>query len=333
MKIGVIIPAYNAERYVADCLDSILAQTHRDFEVYVMDDGSTDGTGDAIRAYAARDPRIRVWRQENRSLVVATMNALLDRLDPSVEAVSFVDIDDFIHPEMFARLAAALERTDADVAECRIVYLPQDAHPQSAFQGPVAAGERTVGDMSIYWLRRTSPAGWINKQNKLYRRRVLDGIRFRQTLSYEEDYFFACEVNAAIRRKVILDAEMYAYRDNPNSATSRISFAKYVQSTAERIRLCCEIFLKRGRVPAEFERGYREDLSKDAYRMVIRKNLKKNGSADSRRALFLSAGERLAALEREYGFVPVGLNPVQRLIWSCCRRGRYALARLLVFLT
>ena len=332
MKIGVIVPAYNAERYVADCLDSILAQTHQDFEVYAMDDGSADGTGDAICAYAARDPRIRVWRQENRGLV-ATMNTLLDRLDPSVEAVSFVDIDDFIHPEMFARLAAALERSDSDVAECRIVHVPRDAHPESAFAAPVAAGERTVGDMSVYWLRRTSPDGWINKQNKLYRRKTLDGIRFQPTLSYEDDYFFACEVNAAIRRKAILDAELYAYRDNPSSATSQIPFAKYVQATAERIRLCCEIFLKQGRVPSAFERGYREDLSKDAYRMVIRKNLKKNGSVDSRRVLFRFAGERLAALERDYCFVPVGLNPVQRLIWSCCRRGRYALARLLVFLT
>ena len=96
MKIGVIIPAYNGERYVADCIGSLIAQTHTDWEAYVMDDGSCDGTLGAVRAFAEADSRVRVWHQENCGLV-ATMNSLLDRLDASVELVSFLDIDGFIH--------------------------------------------------------------------------------------------------------------------------------------------------------------------------------------------------------------------------------------------
>ena len=77
MKIGVVIPAYNAERFVADSLGSLRAQTCADWEAYVMDDGSRDGTLAAVRAFAAEDPRIHVWSRENRGLV-ATMNELLD---------------------------------------------------------------------------------------------------------------------------------------------------------------------------------------------------------------------------------------------------------------
>ena len=333
MKVGVVIPAYNGERYVADCLGSLQAQTHADWEAYVMDDGSRDGTLAAVKRVAEADPRIRVWHQENAGLV-ATMNALLDRLDASVELVSFLDIDDFVHPQAFETLAAALERTEADVAECSIVHVPADATPAGTFARPVeAAGGRVIDDMSVYWLRRTSPDGWINKQNKLYRRAAIGDLRFQPTLSYEDDFFFACEVNARIRRKVKIDAELYAYRATPGSATASLPFRKYVLATLERIRLSCVVFLDAGRVPKEFEAGYRADLAKDAYRMCIRKNLRKNGNAAERRELFALAGEAFARLEREHGFSPAGLNPVQRLVYLACRRGRYLAARLLVALT
>ena len=333
MKIGVVIPAYNGERYVADCLGSLRAQTHEDWEAYVMDDGSRDGTLAAVRAFAESDPRIRVWHQENRGLV-ATMNSLLDRLGDAVRLVAFLDIDDFIHPQMFETLAAALERTGADVAECSIVHVPADASPGAVFASPAAVlRERVIDDMSVYWLRRTSPDGWINKQNKLYRREAIGGLRFQPTLSYEDDYFFACEVNARIRRKVKVDAGLYAYRANPNSSTASIPFREYVRSTLERIRLSFAVFLDAGRVPLAFEAEYRADLAKDAYRMCIRKNLKKNKNAAERRDLFMLAGAAFARLESEHGFRPCGLNPVQRLVYRACRRGRYGLARLLVALT
>ena len=333
MKIAVVIPAFNGERYVADCIGSLQAETHEDWEAYVMDDGSTDGTLSAVQSFAAADPRIRVWRQENRGLV-ATMNALLDKIDDSADFISFLDIDDFIHPRMFEVLLSAAERTKADVAECSIVHVPHEARPGDVFHDlPKDIRERLIDDMSIYWVRRTSPDGWINKQNKIYRRKSLGGLRFRPTLSYEDDLFFACEVNARIRRQVKLDVDFYAYRSNPSSATGVVPMRKYVGATLERIRLSCEVFLKGGLVPEKFLHEFRTDLAKDAYRMCIRKNLKKSKDSAMRRELFLEAGRSFAALERDWGFSPVGLNPVQSLIYRACLRGRYGLASLLVCLT
>ena len=329
MKIGVVIPAYNGERYVADCLGSLLAQTHEDWQAYVMDDGSRDGTLASVRVFAEGDSRIRVWHQENSGLV-ATMNALLDRLDGSVELVSFLDIDDFVHPRLASIGYADFAGRVTYSAE---VDVPEDASP-SSFARPLGeVRERVIDDMSVYWLRRTSPDGWINKQNKLYRRAAIGALRFQPTLSYEDDYFFACEVNARIRRKVKLDVGLYAYRATPNSATAAIPFRKYVLATLERIRLSCVVFLDAGRVPKPLEAEYRADLAKDAYRMCIRKNLKKNGNASERRELFMLAGEAFARLEREHGFSPTGLNPVQLLVYRACRRGRYLLARMLVAFT
>lgn len=333
MKIGVVIPAYNGERYVADCLGSLKAQTYGDWEAYIMDDGSYDGTLAALQSFAQSDSRIHVWHQDNRGLV-ATMNTLLDRLDDSVDLISFLDIDDFIHPRTFETLANAIERTGADVAECSIIHVSECASPSNVFTpAPLSIKERLIDDMSVYWLHRTAPDGWINKQNKLYRRSAIGTLRFQPTLSYEDDYFFACEINASIRSKVKIDAELYAYRANPNSSTASIPFRKYVLATLERIRLSFAIFLDTGRVPAEFEAEFRADLAKDAYRMCIRKNLKKNKNALERRELFTLAREAFAKLEAEHGFKPNGLNPIQHLVYRACRNGHYGLARLLVGIT
>ena len=106
-----------------------------------------------------------------------------------------------------------------------------------------------------------------------------------------------------------------------------------MRATLERIRLSCEVFLDAGRVPGPMVAEYRADLAKDAYRMCIRKNLKKNRNEAERRELFAQAGEAFARLEREHGFAPVGLNPMQRLVYSACRRGRYDMARMLVAFT
>ena len=125
----------------------------------------------------------------------------------------------------------------------------------------------------------------------------------------------------------------YTYRDNPDSATHALDLRRYFDSTTRRVRLSLEVFFKAGRIPAVIEREWLSELSKDAYRMCIRKNLKKNRDAVLRRELFVAAGEFLKGLESDCGFRPVGLNLIQRLIWRACRTGGYVQARALAAIT
>lgn len=100
-KISVLMPVRNAEAFIGQALDSLLAQSFGDFKLLVVDDGSTDGTPDVLAT--CRDPRLTVFRQEPRGLV-ATLNALLDLAD--TEFVARHDGDDLSHPERFARQMA-----------------------------------------------------------------------------------------------------------------------------------------------------------------------------------------------------------------------------------
>ncbi len=323
MKVAVLIPCYNAEKYLGECLDSVLAagdrlvrtQPKSAFDVFCCDDGSTDATRRILDDYATKHPNLHVSSHPNRG-VSATRNRLMDELPADVEAFAFCDADDFVAPEAYAALAEAMARTGADVAE---------------MCGP--PGGRVIDDMSVFLLRGTAPGPWINCWNKLYRRASVGGVRFRAGLAFEEDFYFNYEIHAKIARKVLVPGSYYTYRHNPDSATGSPDFNRYFASASTRIRLSSSEFLEAGRIPAEKVPAFRRELAKDAYRMCIRKSLKKNRDAKSRRELFLAAADFFDEMEREHGFQPVGLNIMQRLLYFFCRRRLYAPARLLVALT
>lgn len=111
--ISVIVPVYKTEPYLGKCIDSILAQTHQDLEVILVDDGSPDHSGSICDEYAARDPRVKVVHKENGGLSDAR-NAGMKVM--TGQYVGFVDSDDWIEPQMYGTLLELLHRFDADMA-------------------------------------------------------------------------------------------------------------------------------------------------------------------------------------------------------------------------
>jgi glycosyltransferase involved in cell wall biosynthesis len=108
-KVSAVLPAYNEERWIADAIDSVLAQTFEDFELIVVDDGSTDRTPEIVREYD--DPRIESYQQENAGSAAARNTALKHS---SGEYVAIIDADDMWKPEKLERQIAAIEDADAE---------------------------------------------------------------------------------------------------------------------------------------------------------------------------------------------------------------------------
>ena len=111
MKVSVVVPVYNAGALLARTLDSILAQTFRDFEVVCIDDGSTDGSRDVLKAYAEKDARIRLIFQKNAGGVVARNRGLEESTG---EAVYFCDHDDRLHPNLLEFCVREIEQNHVD---------------------------------------------------------------------------------------------------------------------------------------------------------------------------------------------------------------------------
>ncbi|MDD3669530.1 MAG: glycosyltransferase [Alphaproteobacteria bacterium] len=327
-KIAVLIPVYNTERYLPMCLDSVIGQTYARFEVLCLNDGSTDKSPEILEQYAARDKRFRIFSQPNAG-VTAALNALLDKVPGDTDYIFYLDSDDFIHPRAFECLLHHMRRRRPDVVECATARVGHDAAPHAFPDIRIPhPGCVSVDDMDVFFSRRTRVGAWINKVNKLYDWRRVKSVRFRTELLYEEDYFYACEINAVIRRKVIVPDVLYFYRRNPASLNGRLNFPKYLASGINRIRLSHEVFVKTGRIPPEYRSDFKADLARDAYRMIVKKNLKKNKNDAECRALFHRAADAVDALTRQ-GIVSFATLPFsQRLVVRLCRRRMYRLAKI-----
>lgn len=112
--VSVIMPSFNAERFIAESIESVIAQTVRDWELIVVDDGSTDGTAAIVAAYRQRDPRIRLITQPANRGPAAARNIGLDQAQG--ELIAFIDSDDVWFPEKTEKQIAAMDRLHADIS-------------------------------------------------------------------------------------------------------------------------------------------------------------------------------------------------------------------------
>ena len=182
--VSVIIPVYNVRPYLEEALDSVLAQTYTNLEIIVIDDGSTDGSGQVCDAYAQRDARVQVVHQQNRGLSAAR-NAGLDRM--TGEMVAFLDPDDAFHERFIELTASAMAQEDADMVLCR--------YSSHAAAGRLAGRRSRMVSPSIAPGRydrvealRALADGAVNVAvwNKLYRRSVWRDLRFPVGHVYED---------------------------------------------------------------------------------------------------------------------------------------------------
>ena len=136
-KISMIIPVYNAEQYLKKCVDSVRAQTYGNLEIILVDDGSTDSSGELCDAYAEKDERIRVVHKENGGLVSAWKAGVKEC---SGEYVSFLDSDDWIDPEMLSEMSAYLTGNDREMVISDYI-IERDGGSQEYVWQKLAPGE------------------------------------------------------------------------------------------------------------------------------------------------------------------------------------------------
>lgn len=208
--ISVIIPVYNVERWLPECLDSLLAQKESDWEGILVDDGSTDSSADICRRYCAADPRFRLVSRENGGLSMAR-NTGLEHIRG--EYVTFVDSDDSLHPDFLSTLLQNLKRGDADISSVANGSSARVGEDGSALISGEEAVER------IFY--QTSPLT-TSACGKLYRRELWDDMRFRPGIIYEDlDIIYRILLKA--RRVSVSSDTLYIYRSTPGSITRTLS--------------------------------------------------------------------------------------------------------------
>ena len=186
-ELSIIVPVYKVEKYLPKCIDSILAQTFRDFELILIDDGSPDNCGAICDDYAARDSRIKVIHQKNAG-VSAARNAGLDIATGTY--LGFVDSDDWIEPEMYAAMIATMQETQADVVACGIDYRSENG--EFIRNGLTADQCYQESDVLACVYGTPNPLGG-GCCNKLFCRNVVRTCRFPKGISLAEDWLYLFE--------------------------------------------------------------------------------------------------------------------------------------------
>ena len=218
-KVSIILPIYNVQAYLAEALDSVVNQTLRELEIICVDDGSTDGSLDIIREYAARDPRIVVLTGPNGGYGKA-MNRGLDRA--TGEYVGIVEPDDYVDLTMFAELYQTAAEQKLDLVKADFYRFTRDEQGEQLQYELLDKTRSRYGELLCPARDPSCIRFTLNTWTGIYRREFLEehNIRHNETpgASFQDNGFFF-QTFAYAQRAMIVNKPYYRNRrDNPNSS-------------------------------------------------------------------------------------------------------------------
>lgn len=199
-KFSIIIPLYNAERYIGQCLDSIAEQSYPDFEVIIVDDGSTDNGALIAKSMAEKDPRFVYYYKENGG-VSSARNLGIDKAKG--EWISFVDADDLLLPDALTTFANLCSDNDIEMAMGTYIeesYLLKECFKEARTFDLILSRDRIIELMFMPHLYNYQGSAW----GKVYRRDLLNDnhIRFNTSIAINEDRLFCVEYICLITQRV-----------------------------------------------------------------------------------------------------------------------------------
>jgi len=247
--ISVIVPVYNTAEYLPKCLDSILAQTVKDFELVIVDDGSTDGSDAICDQYASRDSRIKVVHQENVGLVKARIVGFMESVG---EWILFVDSDDWIAPNMLERMIQVAEENRADVVTSGVIvtnqssqYEKYDSFSEGVYTGTELENLKNhLFETDDFFAFGMLPYLW----NKLWRREVLEEslLAADDRVTVGEDVTIGFPAMLSARSVYVMHEVFYYYRQGNQSMLRASRDEEREYANAKRMcqfiyRSCCEL--------------------------------------------------------------------------------------------
>ena len=213
-EISIIIPCYKVEKYLTRCLDSVCAQTFKDWEAICVDDGSPDNCGAILDEYAEKDNRIKVIHQENQGVSAARNNGLKYA---NGDFVSFIDSDDEICPVFLEKMLKALQKRP----EAGFVWCDFEKGKAKIEWNFFEVSEQVYDKPFNHYVQHQKPKIVSAIWNKLYRKSLLEDLTFSEDLSVGEDLIFLYQVLNRAKHAIYINSEMYFYRIRENSAMTQ----------------------------------------------------------------------------------------------------------------
>lgn len=301
MKYSVIIPVYNAAATIGRCLDSLLEQPHGDVEILLVNDGSTDESGEICRRYAQTHSSICYFEKEHGG-VSSARNLGLEKA--AGEYILFVDSDDYVAEDYFAVIRRETERRDPDML---IFGLKCFGARTDIWQTGVFFSEDALEISRFVW-NAAHAYLYSNLMTRTFRREIIrsKNLRFDETLLIGEDQTFIFAYTMYIKRMAAIDRVLYHYaRENSDSLSRRSR--TYLAEQLLRVSRLMQEALRQSDFPEPVHRVYRETVAWSHYRSVYSacKELRKFDLPDAERR----AGIReICTTYRNAGIRPRGVR-------------------------
>ena len=219
MLFSIIIPVYNVEQYLRDCLDSVCNQSFTDWEAVCVDDGSTDGSSMILREYAGKEDRLRIITQANGGLSAARNNGMMSARG---EYILFLDSDDWLEPNALEVLASNLDGEDMICFSGRRYFEDEKSfhEPDRLARHDYASGMDYYNDNAL----NSRDFAFVCVVLRAYKQSFLlnNHLRFKVGI-YHEDNLFTPKACFFARRVKVIDECLYDYRVRANSITTTVS--------------------------------------------------------------------------------------------------------------
>ena len=267
--VSVIIPIYKVEKYLAECVDSVLNQTYRNLEIILVDDGSPDGCGAICDAYAAQDERVRVIHRPNGG-VSAARNSGMDVA--TGDFVTFIDGDDWLYSQAIeGYIQCFTQHPELELVESCIHYsLPGEPGPVGANIGDPAKEDKILTGPELMHLFCIDPHPFMDPSpcNKCYRAQLVKEYRFPVGALCGEDLVFLLQLYPHVKAYLLWEQVNYYYRQNREGAATERSLSNLLSMMTDcyenlkKLILATEAQLAQG----ETRSGY---MSMEEYRRYL----------------------------------------------------------------
>ena len=215
--ISIIVPIYNGEKYIEDCLKSIFVQTYEEWELILIDNASTDDSLELCKMYAAQDDRIQVLHQHHNKGVSVARNLGIEKARG--EFITFIDVDDWVACDYLEKLVSVQKEKKAGMIICEY----QKSYDKDRIDKK--SNKHEYHELREYntreYLDRYFLEGNTHCWGVLYERNLLDGIRFKKGMSIGEDMLFLMEVAGQAEKIVVSNYKGYYYYINENGAMKK----------------------------------------------------------------------------------------------------------------
>ena len=254
-EISVIVPVYNVEKYLPECIESILAQTFTNFELILVNDGSFDNCPVLCDKAAEKDSRVRVIHKQNDGVSTAR-NAGLDTAKGNW--IAFVDSDDSVLPQFLEKLYAAAVDANAEIAMCGTCGMDQNGKIYRKEDGGYVTDSIVHNELlpCREVVSRCIFSAYQVVWDKIYRKEIFSDCRFPVGMAFEDTWILP-HIYTKSKRFACIEEPLYCYRNLPGSAMNR----KITMKTLDRVEACYEMFCVMER--------YKADTLCSAYRTIV----------------------------------------------------------------